>query len=86
MTNSIDRVEREREGKRKLECGQRYCAKVKSFYCRHNRVSTFRASDSCDSEDSSIAGEGAASAAMRNGQHAGELRFVDGEMGRLRAI
>lgn len=86
VADAVDGVESEGEGERELESRQRGRAEVQALNRRDDRVRSAGAGQGRDGEDGGVAGEGDAGAAVGDRQHAGQLRLVDREVRRLRAV
>lgn len=86
MTDAVDGVEGEWERECELEGRQRRRAEVETVDGADDGVRTFGTDDGGKPKDRCVSGQSDAGAAVGDGKHAGELRFVDRQMRRLRAV
>lgn len=86
MSNAVDEMEGEREGESELQRGQADGSQLHCLECADKRVDAIGTGERGNTENRSIASESDSSSTVGNRKHAGQLRLVDREMRRLRAI
>lgn len=82
VTDAVGRVVAHRVGNDELDGGQRGAAQLQALHHGHVVVDVVRRDQSTHSQCPDTNAQGQASTAMHDRQHGGQLRLVDGQMGR----